>query len=220
MGSDIQLTAADGHQLEAYRADPPGEARGGLVVIQEIFGVTDHIQRVADGYAAEGYRVIAPAMFDRIEPGIRLDYSDVEQGRDSMLQLDQDEAVLDMDAAVAALQDSGKVAVVGYCWGGAMADLAACELDIAAAVSYYGGRITSWLDLEPGCPVMYHFGAQDPLIPPEVVAQIREARPEGEFHVYSEAGHGFNCDERPDFKPESAALALERSLAFFAQHLG
>ena len=216
MGSMIRLTASDGHQFEAYRADPDGEVRGGLVVIQEIFGVTDHIQRVTDGFAAEGFVAIAPAMFDRLEPGIRLDYSEIEKGRDTMLQLDQDHAVLDMQAAVDALGTEHKV-VIGYCWGGAMADLAACELDIDAAVSYYGGRITSWLDQKPGCPVIYHFGATDPMIPPEVVEQIRGARPDGEFHVYEQAGHGFNCDERPDFHPESAALALERSLNFLGR---
>ena len=218
MGSTIRLTASDGHQLEAYRADPDGAVRGGVVVIQEVFGLTDHIQRVTDGFAAEGFVAIAPAMFDRVEPGLQLDYSDVETGRETMLQLDQDQAVLDMQAALDALGTERR-AVVGYCWGGAMADLAACELEIDAAVSYYGGRITSWLDSQPGCPVIYHFGAKDPLIPPEVVEQIRGARPEGEFHVYEEAGHGFNCDERPDFHPESAALALERSLAFLSRHL-
>jgi len=213
MGSMISLTASDGHQLEAYRADPDGEDRGGVVVIQEIFGLTDHIQRVTDGFAAEGYVAIAPAMFDRVEPELRLDYGDIEQGRDTMMQLDQDESMLDLQAALDAL-GTGRKAVVGYCWGGAMADLAACELDIDAAVSYYGSRITSWLDAKPGCPVIYHFGAQDPMIPPDAVEQIRAARPDGEFHIYEPAGHGFNCDERPDFHPESAALALERSLAF------
>lgn len=219
MGETFRLQAADGHEFDAYRAEPAGRARGGIVVVQEIFGVTDHIQRVADGFAAEGYLAIAPALFDRVAPGIRLDYGAVEQGRDTMMKLDQDQSVLDMQAAVKAAASAGKVAVVGYCWGGAMADLAACRLPIAAAVSYYGGRLASWLDLKPGCPVIYHFGEKDPLIPADLVAQIRAGRPDGIIHLYPDAGHGFNCDERPDFEPASAALALERSLEFLAEHL-
>lgn len=217
MGSDIRLTASDGHQLDAYRADPDGDVLGGVVVVQEVFGLTDHIQRVTDGFAAEGFVAIAPAMFDRVQPGLRLDYGEVDRGRETMLQLDQEESLLDLQAALDALGTSRK-AVVGYCWGGAMADLAACRLELDAAVSYYGARIAGWLDLEPRCPVIYHFGAKDPLIPPATVEQIRAGRPAGEIHVYPEAAHGFNCDERPDFHPESAALALERSLAFLERN--
>jgi carboxymethylenebutenolidase len=214
MGENIVLTAADGHRLAAYRARPDGTPRGGLVVIQEVFGLTDHIRRVTDGFAAEGYLAVAPALFDRVEPGITLEYTEVEQGRDVMLQLDLDQSVMDLAAAVDEAGSAGKVAAVGYCWGGAMADLAACRLELAAAVAYYGGRLTGWLDLKPKCPVLYHFGGQDPLIPAATVQQIRAARPGGVFYLYPAAGHGFNCDDRADFHPESAAQALERTLAF------
>ena len=220
MGQQIELVAADGHRLSAYRADPAGVPRAGLVVLQEIFGVTAHIQRVADGFAAEGFRVVAPALVDRVAKGIVYDYSDIERGRETMLKLELDDVVADVAAAVGAVRDAGRVGAVGYCWGGAIADLAACRAGIDAAVSYYGGRTTAWLDLQPGCPVLYHFGARDPLIPPETVEQIRAGRPAGTFYVYPDAGHGFNCDEREDYHPESARLARERSLAHFSRWLG
>ena len=220
MGENIQLRAADGHNLGAYLARPEGKPRAGLVVLQEVFGVTAHIRRVTDAFAADGYLALAPALFDRVAPGIELDYSEVARGRDTMLQLDLEASVLDIAAAVEAVGEAGNTGVIGYCWGGAMADLAACKLDIAAAICYYGGRITSWLELRPGCPVMYHFGKLDPLIPMEVVEQIRAARPDEQFFIYPEAGHGFNCDERKDFHPASAALARQRSLDFLARHLG
>ena len=219
MGEMIRLTADDGHQLDAYQAAPDGAPKAGMLILQEIFGVTDHIKRVTDGYAAHGYLALAPALFDRVAPNIALDYADIEQGRDTMLKLEPDNAVKDMAAAVEHLESAGAVAAVGYCWGGAMAYLAACRLPVQAAVSYYGGQIARFLEETPTCPVMYHFGADDAHIPMSVVDDIKAARPEGVFHVYEGAGHGFNCDDRPDYRPDSAALALERSLEFLARHL-
>jgi carboxymethylenebutenolidase len=220
MGRDIRLTAVDGHVLEAWLCEPEAPPRSALVILQEVFGLTTHIRSVTEQFAEAGYLAIAPALFDRVSPGIQLDYSEVEKGRDTMLKLDLEQSLLDIDAALEAVRDTGKTGIIGYCWGGAMADLAACRLDIDAAVAYYGGRITSWLELQPKCDVMYHFGGRDPLIPADVVARIRAARPAGIFHVYPDAGHGFNCDERADFHPTSASLALERSLSFLAERLG
>lgn len=216
MGENIQLTAADGHQFGAYQATPDGNPRGGLVVIQEVFGLTDHIKRVTDGFAKQGYLAIAPALFDRVSPDITLPYDAVEEGRDVMLKLDLDESVQDIDAAVAAARAAGKVAAVGYCWGGAMADLAACRLALDGAVAYYGGRLTGWLELAPQCPVLYHFGGNDPLIPMATLQQIRAGRPDGIMYLYPEAGHGFNCEDRADFHPDSAGQALDRTLTFLA----
>lgn len=216
MGDNIQLTAADGHQLQAYKAVPEGTPRGGLVVIQEVFGLTDHIKRVTDNFAGAGYQAVAPALFDRVSPDITLPYTEVEQGRDVMLQLDLDESVQDIEAAVSAAGTDGKVAAVGYCWGGAMADLAACRLPLSGAVAYYGGRLTGWLELKPRCPVLYHFGGNDPLIPMATLQQIRAGRPDGIMYLYPEAGHGFNCDDREDFHADSAGQALNRTLTFLA----
>lgn len=219
MGEMIRLTAADGHELDAYQACPDGSARGGIVIMQEIFGLTGHIRRVVDQYASHGFLTIAPSLFDRIEPGIVLDYSDVEKARDLMMTLERDDLVTDITAAVEAARSAGKVAAIGYCWGGAMADLAACRAGVDAAVSYYGRATVGWLDEQPQCPVLYHYGAQDPLIPPELIEQISAGRPGQTSYVYEDAGHGFNCDERDDYRPESAALALERTLGFLEEHL-
>lgn len=220
MAGMIRLHAADGHSLNAWRAMPDGMPRGGVVILQEIFGITGHIRRVTGQYAEHGYLAIAPCLFDRVRPGIELDYANIDEGRSIMTGLDLDDAMADIGAAVEAARVAGKVAAVGYCWGGAMADLAACRLDIDAAVSYYGRMTVEWLDERPRCPVLYHFGAEDPLIPPETVEKITGGRPDHPSHVYAGAGHGFNCDERDDYSPENARLALERTLAFLGEHIG
>lgn len=220
MGETIRLKAADGHELDAWLARPAGAPRGGLVVLQEIFGVNRHIRRIADSFATDGYLAIAPALFDRVRPGVELGYDQLEAGRDTMQALERANTVRDISTAVAAVREAGKVGAIGYCWGGALADLAACECGIAAAVSYYGRHTATWLELQPRCPVMYHFGKLDPLIPPATVAAIRAGRPRGVFHIYDEAGHGFNCDERHEYHAESASLALKRTLEFLRRYIG
>jgi len=221
VGTPISLEAADGHLLGAYRADPAGAARAGLVVIQEVFGVNDHIRRVCDGFAAEGYAVIAPALFDRAERGVALDYDEagLARGREIRTALGWDDPLRDVAAAVTALGGAGPAGVIGYCWGGSLAWLAATRLDVACAVGYYGGQIAAFVDERPRCPVLLHFGERDPIIPAEDVGRIREAHPEVPVHVYP-AGHGFNCDARSDYDGESARLARERTLAHLAAHLG
>lgn len=220
MGEMVQLTTDDGQSLGAYQATPATAPKGGVVILQEIFGVTGHIQRVTDQYAEHGYLAIAPSLFDRVRPGIVLDYSKVDAARSIMASLDLNNVVTDIQAAVATAHQAGKVAAIGYCWGGAMADLAACRLDIDAAVAYYGRMIVEWLDEQPRCPVIYHFGANDPLIPQETIEKISNARTNHPSYVYADAGHGFNCDERDDFAPKSAKLALDRTLEFLSQHVG
>jgi carboxymethylenebutenolidase len=214
VGKMIRLKARDGHELDAYVAAPKGKPRAGVVLVQEIFGVTEHIKRVADRYAAEGYRAIAPAMFDRIKRGITLPYTEIEQGRSYMQQLKWPNTLADIEAAAGAVRDAGAVAVVGYCWGGTVAHVAASELDLDAAISYYGGGVARMLDKKPQCPIVYHFGDQDHAIPISDVAKIKSAYPNAEVHVYSGAGHGFNCDERASYSAADARLAFERSLEF------
>ena len=214
------LQAADGHRLAAYRAVPSGKPRGALVVLQEIFGVNSHIRAVADGYAADGWLAIAPAMFDRVERGVEIGYTpaDIERGRKLKDGCSNDHALLDIAAAVDSVRSAGKVAVIGYCWGGTLAWLAACrQPGLAAAVSYYGGGIGELIDLTPRCPVLAHFGERDASIPPSVPEALRQAHPEVEIHIYP-AGHGFNCDQRGSFDAASAKLARERSLAFLGAH--
>jgi carboxymethylenebutenolidase len=219
----IKIKTLDGHTLDGYLAAPAGPPRGGLLVLQEIFGVTAHIRHVADSFAGAGYLALAPALFDRRQPGTDLAYSQIEAGRALMQQLDINDVARDLAGAVAALRAAlppgSKVGAVGYCWGGAIADLAACRTDVQAAVAYYGRANVAWLNETPRCPILYHFGAQDPLIPPDIIGQIRAGRPGAPVHIYPDAGHGFSCDERPEFHRPSHALALERTLAFFAEHL-
>jgi carboxymethylenebutenolidase len=219
MGQMIRVSASDGHQLEAYQAAATGRSSGGIVVIQEIFGVTAHIQRVVDAYAEAGFDAIAPAMFDRLERGVVLDYSDVETGRSTMRRLEWANTLKDVVAAASATRSGLSVGVVGFCWGGTVAHVAASELPVAAAVSYYGAGVARLLDRKPKCPIMYHFGEQDHSIPPEDVDAIRSAVPEGIFHVYAGAAHGFNCEDRPSYSPADAKLAFDRSLAFLSEHV-
>jgi carboxymethylenebutenolidase len=215
----LQLLAADGHAVDAYRAAPSGPRRGGLVLVQEIFGVNAHVQRVAEGFAADGYEVLAPALFDRLERGVQLGYgeADVRQGRGYRTALGWELPLLDLAAAVAPL--GGRPGVVGYCWGGSLAFLAAAELDVACAVAYYGGQIMAHKERVLHAPVLMHFGEQDPLIPPADVAAIVAAQPRAVVHRY-DAGHGFSCDARGDFSAEAASLARRRTLEFLAAHVG
>jgi carboxymethylenebutenolidase len=217
MGNMITLKAKDGHELDAYVAEPKGKRKGGVVVVQEIFGVTDHIKRVADQYAAEGYKAVAPAMFDRIEPGITLPYSEVQQGIAYMRELKWPNTLADLDAAANAVRGAGSASVVGFCWGGTVAHVAASELDLDAAVSYYGGGVARMLDKTPACPIMYHFGDQDGSIPMADIEKIEQRYPDATFHVYKGAGHGFNCDERDSYSAKDARAAFERSIAFLRE---
>jgi carboxymethylenebutenolidase len=217
MGKMIRLEARDGHELDAYLAEPKGTPRGGIVVVQEIFGVTGHIKRVADQYAAEGYCAIAPAMFDRIKRGITLPYADIEQGRAYMQQLKWPNTLADIEAAVEAVRDAGAAAVVGYCWGGTVAHVAASDLDVDAAISYYGGGVARMLDKTPQCPIVYHFGDQDGAIPMADIQKIMSAYPDADVHVYKGAGHGFSCDERVSYSAVDARVAFDRSIEFLRE---
>jgi carboxymethylenebutenolidase len=207
--------ARDGHEFNAWLAPAIGTPRGAIVIAQEIFGVNRHIRGVVDGFAAEGYLTIAPCLFDRIRRGIELGYSEKEtqEGRGYRLQIPKEKTMLDLTACINVVKHAGRVAVAGYCWGGTLAYLAACELPIMCAVSYYGGQIKDHLDKHPKRPVLYHFGEKDPYIPMSDVDRIRAADPTGIFHVYP-ADHGFNCEERASHDAESARLARERTLDF------
>ena len=221
MSEYTKLMARDGHEFQAWLAGPTGTPRGAVVVLQEIFGLNSHIRAVADGFAADGYLAIAPALFDRVRRGMQLGYTakDVEEGRGTMQQLDPAKTALDILAAINVVKHAGRVAVVGYCWGGTQAYVAACEQPISAAVAYYGSAIATKLDRRPKVPVMYHFGANDKSIPPEAIEKIRAADTAGQIHVYP-ADHGFNCDQRPAYDAASAQLARTRTLQFLAEHVG
>ncbi len=223
MGKTIQLTAADGHEFDAYRAQPEGEAKGAVVVIQEIFGVNGHIRDVADGYAAEGYLAVAPAIFDRFEKGVDLGYTPdgIAVGREFKAKGNEnlDNVMADVRAAWEAASAAGKVGITGYCWGGFVVWAAACRLDFDAAAGYYGGGILELNDETPKCPTILHFGKNDESIPMADVDAISAAHPEVSVYIY-DAGHGFNCDRRDSYDEESARTARARTLKLFAGNVG
>lgn len=219
MGLNIELTASDGHHLAAYLAEPGGKPRGGIVVIQEIFGVTRHIRAVTDQYAAAGFLAVAPALFDRVERAVDVPYADIQKAFGYMQAMKNEQVMLDVQAAIERVSSAGKVGVVGFCWGGTMAYLAAARLKVAAAVAYYGGGIHNHTAEKPHSPVMFHFGEKDAHIPLSAVEQIKAAYPEGIYHLYP-ADHGFNCTDRASFDAASSTLALQRSLEFLHRHVG
>ncbi|KAF1695704.1 dienelactone hydrolase family protein [Pseudoxanthomonas koreensis] len=231
MGQWIQLDTPAG-SIAAWQADPPGAPKAGLVVVQEIFGVNPHIREVADGYAAEGYAVLAPAFFDPVERGVELGYDEAgfARGRELVGQLGMDRALAIVESAaarlrthLAALQANTAVGTVGYCWGGTVAMLSALELGLPS-VSYYGARNLPCLDdparvASPKAPVMFHFGEHDSSIAPEAVEAHRQRLPSMPVFTYP-AGHAFNRDVDPKaYDKDSARLARERSVAFLAEHL-
>ncbi len=229
MGHMIELQAADGAQIPAYVAQPAGQPRGAVVVIQEIFGVNSHIRSVADGYAAQGYVAVAPACFHRAQSNVELGYSeaDMNEGfgyKTAVEALPAPGVLQDIQAAVdhAARVSGGKVGIVGYCWGGLLTWRAACMLKgLSAAVPYYGGGMTTEVEMArvPQVPVLAHFAEIDRWIPMDGIQAFAKAHPQVKVHTYN-AHHGFNCDQRGAWDAASALLARERSLAFFAQHLG
>jgi carboxymethylenebutenolidase len=225
----IELQTADGHTTSAYRIDPEGPPRGGVVVVQEIFGVNAHIRALVVRFAAIGYATVAPALFDRAERGVELGHDDegFTRGRALAGRLSPEGITADVAAAVAAVsKGAGKVGIVGYCFGGAVAWVGASTLatmpqaaGLACVVSYYGSRILGFRELAPRVPVQLHVGRTDASFPVEQVREIAAAHPGVELHEY-DAGHGFDCDHRKDFQADAAAAALQRTLGFFARYVG
>ncbi|MCW5773968.1 MAG: dienelactone hydrolase family protein [Rhodospirillaceae bacterium] len=220
MGEMITLKASDGFAVPAYKAMPEGTPRGAIVVIQEIFGVNAHIKRDADKFAKHGYVAIAPQLFERWAPGLDSGYTmpEIEKCRAIMPSVKWEEVTKDLEAAVAEARKYGKVGDVGYCWGGTAAWVAATKLGVPS-VGYYGGGVTSMPKVDPKAPVELHFGAQDKMIPLDGVAKFQAEHPAVPIFIY-DADHGFNCDERPSFNKKASEIALQRTLAFFAQHVG
>lgn len=223
MPSDSIIITSDAGPIGGYESRPAGAARGGLVLLQELFGVNEHIRRVADGFAADGYHVVAPALFDRVERDVQLGYTAeaMDKARQLRATVSWEQALADVDAARRRFDPSLPVATIGYCWGGAIAWLAACRLPgLRGSVSYYGGGIGGLLDELPRCPVLCHFGESDHVIPLTDVERLKQRHAGAvEVHVYP-AGHGFNCDARGSYHPQSAALARERTLQFLHRQLG
>lgn len=224
MGSFQVLKAVDGHQFDAYIARPAEQARGGLVLLQEIFGINSHIQEVADEYAKEGYLVVAIPTMSRVKPSVSLGYtdSDVGSGFELKLQVDAlpgNPVMNDIQVGIDFAKQAGKVGIFGFCWGGLLTWKSACQLSgLSGAVAYYGGGIPNEADLQPKCPVLAHFGDQDSYIPIESVEEFRNKHPEVTIEIYH-ANHGFNCNQRGSYEETSAKLAKERTLTFFKKYI-
>lgn len=220
MAEWIELKAADGHTLKAWRAAPSGKPKGAIVVVMEIFGVNHHIRDVTERYAREGYLVIAPAMFDRYSRDFDVGYGPDDMAKAFAIypKIDMPKAVLDIEAARAAVSSAGKTGVVGFCFGGTAAWLAATRLKFDAAACYYGGNIAGFATEKPHCPVIMHFGSKDTHIPMDKVEEIKKAQPNVPVHVY-DADHGFSCNERGSFDKPAHELAWSRTTKFFAEKL-
>jgi carboxymethylenebutenolidase len=222
MGEYTTIMARDGHEFQAWLTAPLGRARGAVVVIQEVFGVNAHIRKLTDEFATLGYTAIAPCLFDRVRRGIELRYTpgDLAEGAGYRQQLQPETTLKDVAAAVAVVRSSGRVATVGYCFGGALSYVAACHLPLSCAVAYYG-KIAGHLEQKPKCPIMYHFGTEDTSIPMSDVDKVRAAADaRAVFFLYEGAGHGFNCEQRASFNAAAAALARTRTLDFLGRYLG
>jgi carboxymethylenebutenolidase len=217
--STFVLNAADGFKLEAFRAAPSGQARGGLVILQEIFGVTDQLKDVARSYACDGYDAVVPALFDRVAPGTVVPFSDPTRGRDLAYGLDLDKVMLDIAAAAGAVRSTHGVSVLGYCWGGGVIVRAGAEIELSGAIAFYGTRLQSYLDCKPKCPLLFHFGSTDPNSPPETIEAVRRAFTAAETYEYG-AGHGFANEVRPSYVPEAARAARARTLDFLGRVYG
>jgi len=211
------LTASDGHMLECWMQPATAARVGGIVMVQEIFGVTDQLKGLAERYAALGYDVAIPALFDRFERGAVIPFDQAERGRDMMLASDLGTTMRDIDAAVQALAAAGnKVAVIGFCWGGGLALRSAQKLDVVGAVSFYGTRLPQYLDCPLKAPFQGHFGKTDDHVPPEMLAEAQAYLPEMEVHLY-DAGHAFANDARPSYVADAAELAHQRTQEFLAR---
>lgn len=220
--ASITLQSADGFEFSAYEAKPQGDCKGAIVVIQEVFGVNSHIRSVADGYAADGYYAVAPAIFDRVETDVELGYEgeDMQRGIDlAFSQLQMPQTLADVQSAINHATSYGKVGVVGYCFGGLLTWLSACNLEnVTAASSYYGGGVPSQADMQPNCPIILHFGELDAHIPMDTVNAFMAKHSDLPVYVYN-ADHGFNCEQRGSYDAASAKLAKERTLALFGKYL-
>lgn len=219
MGKQISLNTTRTQCIGAYLAEPTGKPKGGLVVIQEIFGVNAHIRSVADHFATLGYTAIAPAFFDHLETGLELGYDQagMAEGKKLVTELGLERALEDVASAAEAIASAGKIGTVGYCWGGTVAFLAALRLGLPS-VSYYGARNVPFLGETAKAPVMFHFGEKDKSIPPEMVEKHRQMQPQMKLFTYP-ADHAFNRDVGDHYDEASAKLALQRTMAFFDKYL-
>jgi len=222
-GTMTTMTMSDGAEIGVYHVAPKAKRRGGLVLIQEIFGVTEHIKECCDSYADEGYEVLGPSLYDREAPGFAVSYSPEDIQKAIKIARGEhpfDLSIADSQTCIDALKAKGKVFITGYCYGGSVTWAAACKCDgLAAASGFYGGNIPQMAEWKPKCPTILHFGRHDHGIPMEQVERIGKLHPDVKVYVY-DAGHGFNSDRRTDYNAEAAKLAKQRTLELFKANGG
>ncbi len=213
----VRLTAADGFSLSAFRCAPKQASAGGLVILQEIFGLTDQMKSVVRAYARDGYDAIFPCFYDRVAPDTVVPFAEADRGRDMAYGLPLDKVMLDVAAAVKHVSGPRGVSVLGFCWGGGVIVRAAAELNLRGAIAFYGTRLQNYLTQKPKCPLLFHCGAKDPNTPPDLIETLRKTFPPAEIHVY-DAGHAFANDVRPNYVEAAATLARTRTLDFLKRH--
>ena len=222
MGQDVTLTASDGHSFSAYKCEPPARVLGSVVIIQEVFGVNEHIRDVTERFAELDWLAIAPALYDRWEPAFEVGYTpdEITKGRQlkDLANNEIDKVLLDVEAARSHVAEAGQVGITGDCWGGVVTWLGACRLDFNAASCYYGAGISNTIEESPNCPTLMHFGDKDASIPMEEVKHIAAKQPSVRVHVYK-ADHGFHCDMRGQFNPTAANIAAMRTARLFDDNL-
>ena len=222
-GTMTRMKMSDGAEIGVYHVQPSVARRGGLVLIQEIFGVTEHIMELCDGYAADGYEVLGPALYDREAPNFQATYSPEDIQKAIKIARGEhpfDLSVADAQVCIDDLKKRGNVFITGYCYGGSVTWAAAGRCTgLSAASGYHGGNIGQMIDLNPKCPTILHFGENDHGIPMEIVTKVKDAHPDVKVYVYP-AGHGFNSDRRTDYHEESAKLARQRTLDLFRANGG
>jgi len=221
-GETVTLEASDGFKLGAYLARAKAPAKGGIVILQEIFGVTDQLKSVAQTWAADGYDTIVPALFDRAQPDTVVPFDTPDKGRELAFSLDPDKVLLDVEAATKAVDNGKGASLIGFCWGGGQAYRVACRMPLAGAIAYYGTALQKHIDGcpdGPGCPMLFHFGETDDHTPPDVIDAVRAAVPSADVHIYA-AGHAFANDVRASYVPDAAETARARTLAFLNSHHG
>src|SRR5580704_19596211 len=223
MGETISINsaAADHFAFPAYHAAPSGERKGGVIVIQEIFGIDEHVKRDVDRWASLGYEAVAPALYERREPGFTAHHDEdgIRAGIGHAMATPREQVLADIAACRDYLKDRGKVCIVGYCYGGSYAWIAAGEVGgLAAASSYYGSMVQANATLKPMCPTIVHLGRLDAGIPADAVKEaVAAANPDVPVYIYDDAGHGFNNEDPERHSAASAELARKRTLELFEQ---
>jgi carboxymethylenebutenolidase len=216
----LALKSSDDVSIKGYRIRPAGAVKGAVIILQEIFGLTDQMKSVVRFYASQGYDTIFPCFYDRVQPGLMVPFDEIERARSLAAGLDQGKVIADIAAAAEAVKNPNGVSVIGFCWGGGVIVRAAADVALKGAIAFYGTRLETFLEHKAKCPLLFHFGETDHYSPPEVIAQVRQTFPQAQTHVY-EAGHGFANDVRPSFNPQATELAVDRTLGFLAQvHAG